>query len=73
MRNYRKRQIIKIFKITRAKAKRLYSLMLTDNAYNRAFVCADRVHGRAFGSVMYHLHKSISEKVVKIWGNENED
>lgn len=68
MRSYRKRQIIKIFKITRAKAKRLYSLMLTDNAYKQAFKSVDTLHGRAFGSVMYHLHKSISEKAVKIWG-----
>lgn len=65
MRSYRKRQVIKIFKTTRAKAKRLYSLCLTDKSYNRAFVCADRVHGRAFGSIMYHSYKIISEKIEK--------
>lgn len=64
MRSYRKRQIIKIFKTTRAKAKRLYSLREIDNAHKQAFECADRVHGRAFGSVMYHLHKI--RKVIEI-------
>lgn len=57
MKSYRKRQMIKIFKKKRAKAKRLYSLMLTDNAYKQAFECADKVQGRAFGSVLYYLHK----------------
>ena len=56
MRSYRKRQIIKIFKTTRAKAKRLYSLTLTDKDYKKAFECAEKVQGRAFGSVMYHSH-----------------
>lgn len=64
MRSYRKRQIIKIFKTTRAKAKRLYSLCLTDKSYNRAFVCADKVQGRAFGSILYYLHKI--RKIIEI-------
>lgn len=64
MRSYRKRQIVKIYKLTRAKAVRLYPLREIDNAYKKAFECADRVQGRAFGSVMYHLHKI--RKVIEI-------
>ena len=67
MRSYRKRQIIKIFKTARAKAKRFYPLLL-DEYYNKKIECADRLQCRAFGSVMYHLHKNISKKVVKFLG-----
>ena len=63
--------MIKIFKTARAKAKRFYPMLL-DEYYNKKFECADKVQGRAFGSVMYHLHRSISKKVIKIWGADNE-
>jgi len=55
MKSYRKRQIIKIFKITRAKAKNFYKLR-DIYVFKQKFEFADKVQGRAFGSIMYHLH-----------------
>ena len=56
MRSYRKRQIVKIFKTARAKAKNFYKLR-DIYVFKQKFEFADKVQGRAFGSILYYLHK----------------
>ena len=64
MRSYRKRQMVKIYKKTRRKCIRLFSLACRDKSYAGKYTTVERVHGRAFGSILYYLHKI--RKVIEI-------